>query len=107
MQQEPYRSARRVFWITDNGSSHRGQTSIERLSKWYPNAIQVHTPFTSCKKMEQDFADLLARAGKKREETTEKMMLRLTGRDINMCTQCQKGQMIVIGELPNLYWNTS
>jgi hypothetical protein len=23
MIQEPYRSARRVFWITDNGSSHR------------------------------------------------------------------------------------
>ena len=44
MQQEPYRSARRVFWITDNGSSHRGQTSAERLSKWYPNAIQIHTP---------------------------------------------------------------
>src|SRR3954453_6433019 len=25
MEQEPYRSARRVFWIVDNGSSHRGQ----------------------------------------------------------------------------------
>lgn len=44
MQQEPYRSANRVFWITDNGSSHRGQTSVERLTQWYPNAIQVHTP---------------------------------------------------------------
>lgn len=44
MQQDPYRSARRVFWITDNGSSHRGQTSIVRLFKWYPNAIQIHTP---------------------------------------------------------------
>ena len=44
MQQEPYSSANRVFWVTDNGSSHRGQTSINRLSKWYPNAIQVHTP---------------------------------------------------------------
>ena len=44
MQQEPYRSARRVFWVTDNGSSHRGQKSVERMSKWYPNAIQVHTP---------------------------------------------------------------
>ena len=44
MSQEPYRSARRVFWITDNGSSHRGQTSIDRLKRWYPNAIQVHTP---------------------------------------------------------------
>jgi hypothetical protein len=44
MQQEPYHSARRVFWVTDNGSSHRGQRSIERLSQWYPNTIQVHTP---------------------------------------------------------------
>lgn len=44
MEQEPYRSARRVFWITDNGSSHRGQKSVERMTKWYPNAIQVHTP---------------------------------------------------------------
>jgi len=44
MKQEPYCSAQRVFWITDNGSSHRGQASIERLSTWYSNAIQVHTP---------------------------------------------------------------
>lgn len=44
MRQEPYRSADRVFWVTDNGSSHRGQTSIERLKSWYSNAIQVHTP---------------------------------------------------------------
>lgn len=44
MCQEPYRSARRVFWITDNGSSHRGQTSIDRLNEWYANAILVHTP---------------------------------------------------------------
>ena len=44
MGQEPYRSARRVFWITDNGSSHRGESSVQRLSEWYPNAIQIHTP---------------------------------------------------------------
>lgn len=44
MSQEPYRSAHRVFWITDNGSSHRGQPSMTRLKTWYPNAIQVHTP---------------------------------------------------------------
>lgn len=44
MQQEPYRSARRVFWITDNGSSHRGEASKKRLAGWHPNAIQVHTP---------------------------------------------------------------
>ena len=44
MQQEPYCAARRVFWVTDNGSSHRGRVSVQRLSEWYPNAIQVHTP---------------------------------------------------------------
>ena len=44
MQQEPYHSARRVFWITDNGSSHQGESSIRRLSEWYPNATQIHTP---------------------------------------------------------------
>jgi len=44
MRRQPYRSARRVFWITDNGSSHRGQTSLDRLKSWYPNAIQIHTP---------------------------------------------------------------
>jgi hypothetical protein len=44
MLQEPYRCAHRVFWITDNGSSHRGQASITRLAQWYPNAVQVHTP---------------------------------------------------------------
>jgi hypothetical protein len=44
MQQEPYRSARRVFWITDNGPSHRGEPSVQRLFEWYPNAVQIHTP---------------------------------------------------------------
>lgn len=44
MGQEPYRSATRVFWITDNGSSHRGNTSVARLRQWYPNAILIHTP---------------------------------------------------------------
>ena len=44
MTQEPYRSARRVFWITDNGSSHRGAASVHRLKDWYPNAFQIHTP---------------------------------------------------------------
>jgi len=44
MQQEPYCSARRVFWVTDNGSSHRGLASARRLRSWYANAIQVPTP---------------------------------------------------------------
>ena len=31
MTQQPYSQARRVFWIVDNGSSHRGQASVERF----------------------------------------------------------------------------
>src|SRR5205085_9076925 len=33
-----------VFWVVDNGSSHRGEASCKRMSKAYPNAILVHTP---------------------------------------------------------------
>jgi transposase len=44
MAQEPYASAKRVFWVVDNGSSHRGQASIDRLAKAYPHAVLVHTP---------------------------------------------------------------
>jgi hypothetical protein len=31
MSREPYRSARRVFWVVDNGSSHRGERARARL----------------------------------------------------------------------------
>jgi DDE superfamily endonuclease len=44
MTQEPYHSARRVFWIMDNGSSHRGQRSVERLQSRYANLRVVHGP---------------------------------------------------------------
>jgi hypothetical protein len=44
MEQEPYRSANRVFWIVDNGSSHRGNAAKERLKNLYKNLILVHTP---------------------------------------------------------------
>jgi hypothetical protein len=44
MDQEPYRSAPRVFWIMDNGSSHRGRRCVERLKKRWPTMIAVHTP---------------------------------------------------------------
>jgi DDE superfamily endonuclease len=44
MQSELYRLADRVFWIVDNGSSHRGQTAVRRLRKAYSKAILVHTP---------------------------------------------------------------
>jgi transposase len=44
MTVEPYASADRVFWITDNGSSHRGQSAIDRMHAAWPNAHLVHTP---------------------------------------------------------------
>jgi hypothetical protein len=44
MTQAPYREARRVFWIVDNGSSHRGQASIRRLQQLYPHLVLVHGP---------------------------------------------------------------
>lgn len=44
MAQSPYKGARRVFWIVDNGSSHRGSRSVDRLQKLYPNLILVHGP---------------------------------------------------------------
>ncbi len=44
MIKEPYRSARRVFWIVDNGSDHRGKASIKRLQGRWPTLILVHLP---------------------------------------------------------------
>ncbi|MFF1916837.1 IS630 family transposase [Streptomyces sp. NPDC058239] len=44
MTQEPYASARRVFWVVDNGTSHRGKRAAERLTAAFPNAVMVHTP---------------------------------------------------------------
>ena len=44
MRQEPYRSAQRVFWIMDNGSSHRGDACVKRLRKRWPSIVPVHTP---------------------------------------------------------------
>ena len=41
MTTEPYKSARRVFWVVDNGSSHRGQAACRRLSDAWPNAALV------------------------------------------------------------------
>ena len=44
MSAEPYASANRVFWIVDNGSSHRGTASIKRMAKAWPNAHLIHLP---------------------------------------------------------------
>jgi hypothetical protein len=44
MDQEPYRSAPRVFWIMDNGSSHRGERGDRRIHNKWKNIVPVHTP---------------------------------------------------------------
>ena len=44
MSQSPYREARRVFWIMDNGSSHRGEASVQRLQRACPTLVPVHGP---------------------------------------------------------------
>jgi DDE superfamily endonuclease/Homeodomain-like domain len=44
MTREPYASARRVFWVVDNGSSHRGQVAADRLAERWPTCVLVHTP---------------------------------------------------------------
>ncbi|MEK7329615.1 MAG: IS630 family transposase [Candidatus Eisenbacteria bacterium] len=44
MAQPPYDQARRVFWILDNGSSHRGARCVARLQAQYPHLIPVHGP---------------------------------------------------------------
>jgi len=44
MRRSPYRHARRVFWIVDNGSAHRGPKAAERLRRKHPNLVLVHGP---------------------------------------------------------------
>ena len=44
LEQEPYHDAERLFFVVDNGSSHRGQTSVERMRRRNKKIILVHTP---------------------------------------------------------------
>jgi hypothetical protein len=44
MGTEPYASARRVFWVVDNGSSHRGQRAVDRMRQRWPKAHLVQLP---------------------------------------------------------------
>src|SRR5215217_7012870 len=44
MNTEPYKSARRVFWVVDNGSSHCGRASVQRMADAYPRARLIHLP---------------------------------------------------------------
>jgi hypothetical protein len=44
MTVEPYASARTVYWIVDNGSSHAGNASIKRMQEKWKNARLIHLP---------------------------------------------------------------
>lgn len=44
MKRAPYRTARRVFWIVDNGTIHRGPRAAHRLRARWPTLILVHLP---------------------------------------------------------------
>jgi hypothetical protein len=44
MATEPYRSATRVFWIVDNGSSHRGEDAAAVVVTRHPSVQIVHLP---------------------------------------------------------------
>lgn len=44
MTRLPYIKAKRVFWVVDNGSAHRGLLAQKRLQSKYSNLVLVHTP---------------------------------------------------------------
>ena len=44
MTTEPCATARRVFWVLDSSSSHRGQASIDRLQHRWPKLRLIHLP---------------------------------------------------------------
>lgn len=44
LDQEPYHGADRLFFVVDNGSSHRGQTSVARMRRRDKRIILLHTP---------------------------------------------------------------
>ena len=44
LEQEPYGKATRLFFIVDNGSSHRGKASVERMRRCDQRIVLVHTP---------------------------------------------------------------
>ena len=44
LEQDPYKDATQLFFIVDNGSSHRGQASVERMRRRDTRIVLVHTP---------------------------------------------------------------
>jgi transposase-like protein len=58
MTAEPYASADRVFWIVDNGSSHRGAASVKRMTRSWPNAHLIHLPVHASWTQHRDHAQV-------------------------------------------------
>jgi hypothetical protein len=104
MREEPYASADRVFWIVDNGCSHRGESSVKRLEGAWPNLRLIHLPTHACwlKQIEiyfsvvqrkvlapSDFADLevlaerLVAFQERYERVAEPFAWRFTRRDLD------------------------
>jgi hypothetical protein len=44
LERPPYDKAERLFFVVDNGSSHRGKASIQRMKKKDKRIILLHTP---------------------------------------------------------------
>lgn len=44
LEQQPYHDAERLFLVVDNGSSHRGQASVQRMKKRDRRITLLHTP---------------------------------------------------------------
>ena len=44
LEQDPYKDATQLFFIVNNGSSHRGQASVERMHRRDKRIVLVHTP---------------------------------------------------------------
>ena len=42
MALEPYRSAKRVFWLVDGGAIHPGQCAADRLPAQFHNLTLAH-----------------------------------------------------------------
>lgn len=104
MSVEPYASADRVFWVVDNGSSHRGDASVKRLQSAWPNLRLVHLPVHAswlnqieiyfsvvARKVlsPNDFADLeelaehLLAFGERYEQAAEPFAWKFTRRDLD------------------------
>jgi hypothetical protein len=86
MRREPYKSAKRVFWIMDNCSAHRGQKAVDRIRSRWPNALLVHTPVHASwiNQIEIYFSIVQRRVltpklVKRRSNTSQNWELRITG----------------------------